>query len=76
MDRQQTPIEKMRSIVNWANAQSEYINDQFKSIQAVEQAYDYCKKNGFEFIDDDYINCLEPSEVKKLSTERKKWFTK
>lgn len=70
-----TPIEKMRSIVDWANNQSEYINEQFKSIQAIEQAYDYCKKNGFSFIDDDYIYSgnLDEKEQKALLKERKKW---
>ena len=48
-------IEKLRNIINWYDFQSEYINEQFKSIKGLEMAYDYAQKNDLEFIDDDYI---------------------
>lgn len=44
-------IEKMRNVVNWANYQAEYFNERFKSISDIEKAYDYCIKNGLEFLD-------------------------
>lgn len=48
-------IDKMRQMVEWFNMQSEYFNLQFKNIKQLEQIYDYAKKKGFEFLDDDYI---------------------
>ncbi len=70
-----TAIEKMRLIVEWANNQSEYINEQFKSLKAIETAYDYCQEKNIPFIDNDYIfsGNLEEHEQNEILKERKKW---
>jgi hypothetical protein len=65
-------IEKLRSIINWANAQSESINLQFKSIKGIEQAYDYANKHNLVFIDNDYLwnECTEeerPEHIKQIN---------
>jgi hypothetical protein len=61
-------IEKMRSIVNWANNQSEYLNYKFKTIQQIEKAYNYADKNNLSFLDDDYLysECDEKTRVNAL----------
>ncbi len=59
-------IDKLRRIVDWANSQSEYVNEKFKTIKGLEKAFDYATANNLEFIDDDYLldNCTE-EEIKK-----------
>ncbi len=72
---EQSPIDKMRSIVKWADNQSEYINELFKSIKAIEQAYDYCTLHEIPFIDNDYIFSgeLTADEQASLLKIRKTW---
>lgn len=45
-----SPIDKMRSIVNWANYQSEQVNQNIRSIKDLVKVYDFCDKKGLEFI--------------------------
>lgn len=66
-------IDKLRSIVNWANSQCEHLNYQFKSIKDIEKSYDFCKANNIEFLDSNYIiNELEEDEQKKVLAFLKK----
>lgn len=51
-------IDKLRIILNWADYQNESTDEQFKSIKGIELAYDYCKANNLEFLDDEYLNGL------------------
>ena len=63
-------IEKMRAIINWANYQDEYFNERFKSISDIEKAYDYCVKNGWEFLDRlDYVEQEDYNKIVKDVTD-------
>jgi len=64
-----TSINKMRNVVNWADYQSEYFNDRFKSISDIEKAYDYCMNNNIEFLDTQMLNELEYEEYNKVVKE-------
>ena len=59
-------IEKLRAMQNWFDLQSEYFNQQFKTIKQLEQIYDYAQANSLEFMDNDYLfsDNLEEEERK------------
>ena len=59
-----TAVNKIRAIAAWADYQSEYFNEQFKSVADMERVYDYCQHTGVEFADD----LIEPhtSEINKI----------
>ena len=48
-------INKLRAMQLWFDLQSEYFNDQFKSIKQLEKIFDYSRKNNLEFMDNDYL---------------------
>lgn len=58
-------ITKLRSMTQWYDYQSEYLNERFKSVAQLEQAYDYAAKHDLAYIDDDYLSSLEPEEAAK-----------
>lgn len=61
-----TPIQKMRSVVAWADWQNETFNDRFKSAEDIIKAFDYCVNNDIEFLDDlSYLSNKEYNRVKK-----------
>jgi hypothetical protein len=62
-------IDKLREITNWCNWQNEYINQNFKSIKGIEQAFNYAREHDLEFIDNDYL--LDNFEGKELETHLK-----
>lgn len=67
-----TSIDKLRSIVNWANYQSEGFNDKLKSITDIEKVYDYCKNSKLvEFLDTESLMYLDKEDydlvVKEVS---------
>ena len=60
-------IDKLRIMQNWFDMQSEYFNQQFKSIKQLEQIFDYAQANKLEFMDNDYLfsHNLEEEERKE-----------
>jgi hypothetical protein len=58
-------INKMRNMVAWADYQHEGFNQLFKSISQLEKAYDFCQKNGYEFLDFEYMEGLEAEDEEK-----------
>ena len=66
-------IDKMRIIVNWANNQAEYFNQQFKSFNQLEKVFNFAKAKGYEFLDNDYISSeLTQEEQQEVQTFLKK----
>jgi endo-1,4-beta-D-glucanase Y len=55
-------INKMRNMVAWADYQHEGFNQLFKSISQLEKAYDFCQKNGYEFLDFEYMEGMEAED--------------
>ena len=45
-------VDKLRNIVNWYGWQNENFAQRFKTVQQLEQVYDFAKNNDFEFLDD------------------------
>ena len=45
-------VDKLRNIVNWYGWQNENFAQRFKTVQQLEQIYDFAKNNDFEFLDD------------------------
>ena len=68
-----TAIDKMRIIVNWANNQSEYFNQQFETLNQLEKVFNFAKAKGYEFLDDDYISSeLTEEEQQEIKAFLKK----
>lgn len=61
-------IDKLRAMVSWADYQNEYFNQRFKSIEAIEKAYDFVQSHrSIEFLDDlSDFDAEERKEVKEL----------
>lgn len=49
--REMGAIEKLRTMVTWANFQDEGKNICFRSVKDIETAYDYCQEIDMEFVD-------------------------
>jgi hypothetical protein len=64
-----TAADKLRTITQWLDYQSESVNQQFTSLKGIEAAYDYCQQNNLEFIDNDYLH--DRFEGKELSKHKK-----
>lgn len=47
-------IDRIRSIVNWANDQSEFFNEKIKSIGDFEKLYDYSQENNLGYLDESW----------------------
>jgi hypothetical protein len=68
-----TAIDKMRIIVNWADNQAEYFNQQFKSFNQLEKVFNFAKAKGYQFLDNDYLHSeLTQEEQKEVQTFLKK----
>lgn len=53
-DEKLSAADKLRNMVNWINAQDENFNDHMKTVKTIEEIYDLCQTEGFEFADDLY----------------------
>lgn len=57
-------IDKIRRMHIWFDHQSEYFNDQFKTINQLEAVFNYAQEHNLEFMDNDYLfsDYIEPKE--------------
>lgn len=71
MENEVFAIDKLRSIVAWADWQNESFNSRVKSVSDLEKLFDYCASSDLvEFLDD--FSYLEDEEYKKVKSEVKK----
>lgn len=47
-------IDKLRTIVNWADYQNEGFNQRIRTIEDIQKLYDYAQANDLEFLDEPY----------------------